>query len=97
MLTFNCPLCGETDQHHGCPSGGWPTVDGKRVDCPLLVAERQRRKEHLVYSATSRGRDLDIITYLESGTRPVMQTILCQSSEQSREIARVLTEAKGVE
>jgi len=53
--------------------------------------------EKLVYSATPDGRYVKIVTYLEGGTRPVRDSLLCNSTEQSVEIARVLSEAKGVE
>ncbi len=87
-LTFDCSKCGVVNERQGCPEAGH--------DCPLLAAEIKRREEHLVYSAKMNGRGLDVVTYLEGGTRPVRATLICQSTEQSRELARVLTEAKGV-
>jgi len=87
-MTFDCARCGSVTQKQGCPFAG--------VACPLLAAEIDRRKKHLVYSAKPDGRGLEIVTYLEGGTRPVRQVLVCQSVEQSAELARVLTEAKGV-
>ena len=67
------------------------------------MPQDRSRQGFLVHDAISGGRDLKIIAYLEGGHegredgRPVESRILCRTSEQSREIARILKEARFVQ
>lgn len=64
-----------------------------------LVTEHDRsRSGHLVHDATSSGRIVDVVTYiegLEPGPRMEVRTqIVCRTAAQAAEVARVLRVAR---
>jgi hypothetical protein len=55
------------------------------------------REGHLIHNATSSGRWVKIVAYIEGTQDPrymVESNMVCRSSEQAREICRVLNEAR---
>ncbi len=57
------------------------------------------RKGYLVHSATSSGREVTLVLYIEGLQDPRYiheQRLLCRTSEQASAIAQLLTEAKSV-
>lgn len=60
---------------------------------PEYPNDRSRHGQ-LVHEVTSEGRYVYIVAYLEGGDRPIKSQILCRTSEQAAEIARVLSEAR---
>jgi hypothetical protein len=55
------------------------------------------RNGHLVHSATSSGRCVTVVAYIEGIEDPrltIESSIICRTQEQAAEIARVLTEAR---
>jgi hypothetical protein len=58
------------------------------------MTETDRSREgHLIHEASSSGRDVRVVAYLEGLKRPVESRIICRTAEQATELARVLSEA----
>ena len=64
---------------------------------PTTTEEDRSRAGYLIHHASSSGRDVRVVVYLE-GTKPprfiVGERLVARSSEQAAEIARVLNEAR---
>lgn len=58
------------------------------------VAIDNSRSGSLIHTATSSGRTVNLVQYVEGGVHPVKSTIMCRTQEQATELARVLNEAK---
>lgn len=69
-----------------------------RVDTNVVDESRNGR---LVHRATSSGRELEIVTYIEglqgdtTGRYEMATRVLCRTQEQAAKIAQLLTEARG--
>jgi hypothetical protein len=75
-----------------CPRDQPPPVEF--LESPTM--EDKSRQGMLVHEATSSGRTVHIVVYVEAGTHPVKSTIMCRTQEQASELARVLREAQFV-
>lgn len=78
----------EVCQRHQLMATGRASVQ----EAVLSMSNDKSRNGSLVHSATSQGRTVEVVAYLEGGTHPIKSSIICRTSEQAAEVARVLTE-----